>query len=290
MLGEAAGAVDWGRVVQRFDHPSARALALVGSHARGDPNAFSDIDLVRFTSSDSSSLPGAGTHLEGGRLVVMSDCPPEEVESWFSRPEQAVSRIPGLRSGRALRDGEDYFADLQARAAGFAWDATMQARADAFATEAMVGWVEEVHKGLAGLAGGTGSGRGGGPMGRLLDAEFGLSWGLNRLVLVQRGIPLAPPPDGGWSSDWFTQGEQAAGPESEWAGLRRVAFGVAGEADGPGALGSSRGTPPTLEQRVAAGLRFYVATAELLADAWRPTGAGLIAHAVALVRAVLPTR
>lgn len=282
--GDEAGSVDWPRMVRRFDHPAARALVLVGSHARGDPNAFSDVDLVRFTSSDAPSLPGAGVHLEGGHLVAVSDCPPDEVESWFARPELALSRIPGLRSGRALRDGGGHFAALRARAAAFAWDATMQARADAFATEAMVGWVEEVHKGLAGLSGAVGRG---GTTGRLLDAEFGLSWGLNRLVLVQRGVPLAPPPDGGWSRDWFAQGEQAAGSESEWARLRRLAFGVASAADVTGAPARA---PRTLEQRVAAGLRFYVATAELLADAWRPPGAGLIAHAVDLVRAALPTR
>jgi hypothetical protein len=38
---------------------------------------------------------------------------------------------------------------------------------------------------------------------------------------------------------------------------------------------------------VVAGLRFYVATAELLADVWRPPAAVLVDHAVRLVRDAL---
>jgi hypothetical protein len=127
----------------------------------------------------------------------------------------------------------------------------------------MVGWVEEVHKGLAGL--GTGD------TGRLLDAEFGLSWGLNRLVEVQRGVPLTEGHDG--SKDWFELAEQAIGPRTEWARLRRRVFGVT-DAD----------RPPALRERVSAGLWFYVATAELLAGVWTPQTAPLIDHAVGLVR------
>jgi len=236
---------------------------------------------VRLTASDTPDFPDHGSHLVEGRLVVVTDCPIAAAESWFERPDLALSRIPGLRSGRALRD-DGSFASLRARAESFAWDATLQARADAFANEAMVGWVEEVHKGLAGLRGATATLGSTGPIGRLLDAEFGLSWGLNRLVEVQRGLPLQPPPSGGrWSADWFARGEQAVGVDSEWAHLRRIAFGMgktAGAAEGP------TDAIPTLEHRVTAGLWFFVATAELLADVWQSPAEALINHASDLVR------
>jgi hypothetical protein len=125
--------------------------------------------------------------------------------------------------------------------------------------------VEEVHKGLAGLRAAD--------AGRLLDATYGLSWGLNRLVEVQKGVPLAGDVD--WSPDWFERAEQVVGPRSAWARLRRRAFGVAADA------------PPTLRERVVAGLRLCVATAELLADVWTPPGDELIAYAVRLVRGAL---
>jgi hypothetical protein len=253
---------EWHDLIQRFDLPEGRALVLMGSYARGDAGPFSDVDLVRFTAAKAPSLPGTGSHLLDGRLVVVSNVDPEEVETYFVRPELAVSRIPGLRESRALRDGDGYFATLQARADAFVWDAAMQARADAFASEKMVGWIEEVHKGLAGLLRGD--------VGRLLDAEFGLSWGLNRLVEVQRGVFH----QGG--DDWFARAERAVGPETEWVRLRRQAFGV-----------TSEGPPPTLHERVVAGLHLYVATAELLANAWTPQAAPLIAESIRLVREVL---
>ncbi|HEV2126111.1 MAG TPA: nucleotidyltransferase domain-containing protein [Chloroflexota bacterium] len=285
--------VDWDGLIQRFDRPEAHALVLMGSHARGDPNPFSDIDLVRFTTASAPSLPGSGSHLVAGHLVVVSDCPPSDVEKWFAQPELALGHIPGLRSGHPLRD-DGTFAALRERAEAFVWDDAMQARADAFASDSMVGWVEEVHKGLAGLwTGDTNN------TGRLLDAEFGLSWGLNRLVEVQRGVPLVPLPNGaGWSTDWFTRAEQVVGPSTEWVRLRRLVFGIpslgnADDLDAAALAGTSAGTGAAvghmlpLRERVRAGLRFYVATAELLADIWRPPAADLIDHTVHLVRETL---
>src|SRR3989442_2271142 len=131
MPGASDPAGDWPGLIARFDRPEALALVLVGSHARGAAGPFSDVDLVRFVPADAPSPAGGGSHLVDGRLVVVSDAPPDEVEAWFVRPELALSRIPGLREGRPLRDRDGFFAALQARARAFAWDAAMQARADA---------------------------------------------------------------------------------------------------------------------------------------------------------------
>jgi hypothetical protein len=268
--GQAPDAAErWQELVERFDLPEVRALVLMGSYARGDAGPFSDIDLVRFTAAPSargSSLPGTGSHLVDGWLVVVSDIDPEEVETYFVRPELAVSRIHGLRQGRPLRDPDGCFAGLQRRANAFVWDDAMQARANAFASDKMVGWIEEVHKGLTGLQRGD--------TGRLLDAEFGLSWGLNHLVAVQRGVLHA-------GGDWFAQVERAVGPETEWVRLRRQAFGVT--PDEPRDSANSHPPPPTLRARVIAGLRLYAVTAELLTDEWTPEAAPLISETARLV-------
>ncbi len=132
-------AVDWQDLIGRFDRPEALALVLSGSYARGDANPLSDVDLVRFTAETAPSLPGSGSHLLDDRLVVVTDVPAGEVESYFVQPELAVGRIPGLRQARPLRDRDGVFAALQARAHAFVWDAAMQARADAYASRAMVG-------------------------------------------------------------------------------------------------------------------------------------------------------
>lgn len=257
------------RFAQQFDGPGVRALVLQGSHARGDANPYSDVDILRLTDAAPPPVSGGGSHLVEGRLVVVTDAAPADVEAWFERPELAVGRIPGLRGGRALLDRDGTFAAVQARAQRFAWGGEMQRRANAFAASQMVGWVEHVHKGLAGLRTGD--------LSRLLDAEFGLSWGLNRLVGVQRGVPLADmhsaPPQG-----WFAEVERAVGEDTEWARLRRRAFGVPPHADDP---------TPSLRDRVVAGLWLYAATADLLGDAIDADAAILVRDAVRLIRAAL---
>jgi len=136
----------------------------------------------------------------------------------------------------------------------------------------MVGWVEEVHKALAGLRNGE--------IGRLLDGEFGLSWGLNRLVSTQRGVPLVPLPDGvAWSPDWFEHAEQVIRRETEWARLRRRAYGIG--------MGGPAESAAPLRERVVAGLWLYVATAELLAGVWHTPQIELIDHTVHLIRDTL---
>jgi hypothetical protein len=220
--GVGMGTEELARLAQRFDRPEVLALVLLGSHARGDPNSYSDVDLLRLAAAGAPELSDSGSHLMEVRLVVVADAVPREVESWFEQPELALTNIPGLRGGRALRDRGGSFADLQARARRFVWDAPMQAKADRYASRALVGWVDEVHKALAGLCGGDPS--------KLLDAEFGLSWGLNRVVQVQRGVPLIGPSSA--PAGWFDAVEQAVGPDGAWARTRRMAFGVELRPDG----------------------------------------------------------
>ena len=139
----------------------------------------------------------------------------------------------------------------------------MQTRADVWASEQMVGWIEEAHKGLEGLRRDD--------IGRLLNARFGLSWGLNRVVQVQRGVLFAA------DNAFFAATEQAVGTESEWARMRRTVFGIA----------KPDGNPPTLREQVEAGLRLYVVTAEMVADALCPEDAPLVNQTVARIRRVL---
>lgn len=135
----------------------------------------------------------------------------------------------------------------------------MQARANVYASQQMVGWIEEVHKGLEGLRRAD--------VGRLLNARFGLSWGLSRVVQVQRGLLLSG------DNAFFEAVEAAVGLDTEWTRLRRAAFG----------LESGLNPPPPLRDQVVAGLCLYVATAALLAEALQPADAPLIEQTAALV-------
>lgn len=239
---------DFNALIQQFDLPEVGALVLMGSFARGNPGPFSDVDLVRFTSEEMAELPGNGTHLINGRLVVVSQVTPTQVETGFSNPAVAVETIAGLRTGIPLIDKNDTFSTIQKRAHAFQWDADMQAKANTWASQQMVGWSEEAHKGLEGL-------RRGDP-GRLLHAQFGCSWGLTRVMCVQRGVLLTG------DNMLVAQVTEAVGRASEWAQLCQQAFGLGGKF--------------TLEECVRAGLRLYVETAVLLQNTFRPEDAPLI--------------
>jgi len=245
---------------QRFLVPGVQAMALMGSFARGKAGRFSDVDVVRFWGNAAASpFPLAGSHLVAGRLVVVSDVTPEQVTRWFTEPDEAVNSIAGVRSARVLWDPDGVLAAIQARALAFVWDEGMQAKANHWASEQMVGLIEEVHKGLTGLQRGD--------MGRLLNARFGLSWLLNRVMAVAKGVLL--PGDNGFWADVAA----AVGPDSPWVQWRSRAFGV----NGPD------GVPPSLRQQVEAGLQLYTLTAELIAPALQPDDQPLVQATVRLI-------
>ena len=124
----------------------------------------------------------------------------------------------------------------------------MQTKANAWASQQMVGWIEEVHKGLEGLHRGD--------PGRLLQAQFGCSWGLTKVMCVQRGILLTG------DNSLVSQVTHAVGAESDWSRLCQQAFGLGGAY--------------SLEECVRAGLQLYVATAVLLQNTLRPEDIPLI--------------
>lgn len=253
-------------LAQRFDHPSVQAIALLGSHARGDAGPFSDVDLLRLLAAGAPELPDNGTHLVDGQLVNVSSATAADMASWFDRPEQAVTHIAGLRVARALLDRGGALGVLQARAHAFVWDATMQAHADRWASRQLVGWAEEAHKGLEGLRRGD--------VGRLLNARHGCSWGLNHVMQVQRGVLVS-----GDNAVYDEVGAAMAG-QPEWLRLRRLAFG----------LEDAAGVVPTLAEQVRAGLRLYVLTAELLDAALQPDDRPIIVLTVTHIREALDGR
>ena len=252
--------LDFKALAAQFDHLSIKAVVLMGSHARGTAGPFSDVDLVRFTQDDETILPGLGSHLINGRLVVVSDVTPTQLEAAFTKPEVAVESIQGLRSGRALLDPDHFFSALQQRAHAFQWDDKMQAKANRWASRQMVGWIEEVHKGLEGLRQDD--------TGRLLSARFGCSWGLTRVICVQRGLLLSG------DNALFEEVITAVGYDSEWSHLCRTVF-------------AARPEPTTLQQQVTAGIQLYNLTAAMLAEILLPEDQPLISATTALINHAL---
>lgn len=250
---------DFDALVSRFCAPDVVALVLMGSYARGDAGRYSDVDLGRFLAEDSGPGP-AETYFLDGHFVVVSDVGPAQVEKWFHEPKQASDTIAGLRVARPLWDPDGVYAAIQARAESFIWDAHMQARADAWASGQMVGWIEEAQKGLAGLKSGH--------EGRLLNARFGLTWGMVNLLRVQRGLLIAG------DNETYPAVVREVGPESRWAALSRQAYGMDGDR--------------SLAGQVTAGLRLYALTAELLATILKPDDKVMVDEVVRRIKDALP--
>ncbi len=256
------------------------AFVLVGSYARGDAGPFSDIDVVRFVNDDEQSgesLSYLIDRAENGQaadtpeerrpsriLVVLSTATPSQVESWFNEPGLAVNHVAMLRDGHALWDPQRAFAAIQKRAYGFQWTSALRKKANRLAGHELVGWIEEVHKGLEGLRRDD--------TGRLLNARFGLSWGLLRAVRVQRGLLSVS------DNTFLSDAIDSVGTESKWAQLLISSFGVA--------QGNSE-MRPSLHETVRAGLLLYCETFELLREAIAPDHFPLIEETVSLIRSQL---
>lgn len=246
------------QMASSFLVPGVKAIALMGSCARGDAGAFSDVDLVRFTAGE-DAIAGSGTHLIDGRFVVVSDVTPSAVGACFTDPEMATTYMMGLRTALSLWDPDRYFAGIQERAECFLWDDVMQDKANIYAGTEMVGWIEEAQKGLEGLRRGD--------EGRMLNAKHGLTWGLTRVVRVYKGILI--------SSDnaSYTQVTQNLGVDSRWTMLSRKAFGLEPDL--------------SLTEQVRAGLELYLLTYEMIEDGLHPDDQRMISEAVSRIRAEL---
>lgn len=210
-------------------------------------------------SDDARDSADSGSYLIDGRLVVVSDIGPSHVESWFAQPDQALIYIPGVRIAQPLIDRDGVFATLQQRARSFVWDTAMQERANAWASEQMVGWIEEAHKGLEGLRRDD--------VGRMLSARHGLSWGLQRVMQTQRGVLLTSGDNSFWAETAATPGI-----DGDWLRLREEVFGV---------------VAVSLREQIIAGLRLYVLTAAMLENTIQPQHAPLITATVQNITAVL---
>jgi hypothetical protein len=224
-------------IARRFYDPSMLGMALMGSRARGEAQAFSDVDLVCLTTKETAPEPD--THYVDGQLVVVSYVTLEQAERWFVEPRQIVEVISNLRQAHILIDEQGVYATLQHRAEQFQWTDAHQAKANAYVSNELVGLIEEVHKGLNCLASFH--------AGRFINATHGLAWGLTYIVLVYHGV-LA-----GGDNTLITSAQQAVGYDSEWSRLHRIVYGLV----------PSTEVQPTRDDQLRASLRLYQLTYEM---------------------------
>jgi hypothetical protein len=133
------------RIADELAEDGARAVVLVGSHARSAATPESDVDLVAIGSG-----PGYQLSVREGRLISLSWRTAEEQREQFRSPRSAVTEIPGWRSAVIIKDSAGIAAALQREAVAWTWDQVAAAAREWVAAE-LTGYAEEVHKLVAAL-------------------------------------------------------------------------------------------------------------------------------------------
>ena len=252
-------------LARRFDEPDVEAIALTGSHARGDATPHSDTDLLRFTSTEPpSERERYRLWLVDDRLVSVTTTTIAAKRAELARPEAAMWAVSGLRQARILADREGRLAALIADANAFTWTPALRSAAADYASATLGGLSEEVHKLLGAAARGDES--------AMLYAALGLQQGLTRAALVARGVMLSS------ENAYFAEALRLGGSSSRWERLLRLVVGF----DAP------RPDVAPARARGVAALWLYVEAASLLADTLTAADATLVAEAVARIRGTLP--
>lgn len=121
------------------------AIALLGSHARGDAHATSDVDIV---------VIGRGPEYElrqrGGLLLSISWSTKLACVRAIRDPALAGMYVPGWREAVIIEDPQGIAAGLQRRATAFRWEAIAVA-CDTWVADQVTGYAEEVHKLIAAM-------------------------------------------------------------------------------------------------------------------------------------------
>ncbi|MBK9603734.1 MAG: nucleotidyltransferase domain-containing protein [Anaerolineales bacterium] len=204
-------------LITRLTQSGVLGLALVGSYARGQNTAHSDVDVDIFVESLSREANYILRNMDG-HLVSLKYLTIEQERTSLTHPEKAIWAVPGLRQMVILTDDTGSIAGLKQAAQDFNWQ-KIQPAADEYASEELMGCAEEVHKIVGGLKANDES--------KVLYAVWGLFSGLANAVTVQRGMLMES------ENRYFDVIQQTIGIDHPWTKSFRLALGADIIADAP---------------------------------------------------------
>ena len=241
-------------IVAELDDGDTVGLALTGSYARGDASDYSDVDVIRFV----RDMPAEETdryrlEIRDHKLLSVSTTTVAEKREELTWPEKAIWAVPGLRQACVLLDSEGSLAKLKREADAFTWD-RLGGAADKYVSDCVMGYAEEAHKVLTGLASGRES--------TIMYGTLGLVFGLARAVAVMHRVLVES------DNSYFDQVQDAVGRCSAWTRGFRQAAGL---------------DPGTVNERGIAGLQMYRETAALASRVLRSEHAGVVDNALEII-------
>ena len=208
--------------------PRAHAVVLVGSLARGDADAYSDVDLKCFVHGPEKPRDWFGRR--GGRLVTVFSGPVQERLDELGDPRSALWAVPTWRNMRVLLDREGEAERLRQAALAFDWE---QLDPDGYAAHGLVYLGEWALKLVGALVAGDAE-RAVGPTWELAN-ELAVAMAVHRRLHVESERAFLP--------------AVRAVADPDWSRLHRVASGV---------------EPGDWRMRGVAALGLYWQTAQLL--------------------------
>jgi nucleotidyltransferase-like protein len=128
------------RVVAALVDRGAEAVVLVGSRARGDASAHSDVDLAAIGDGPQYRL-----EIDEGLLVSVGWAPEDEQRRRLYDPSWLGTHVPGWRQAVVLHDPEGLAAEIKHEAVGWDWS-QVRTQCDAWVAAWVVGLAEEAHR------------------------------------------------------------------------------------------------------------------------------------------------
>ena len=244
-------------LVTRLDNENTIGITLGGSFARGEGGHFSDVDLRQYVRTE-PAVDSDFMNFEDDILVSVCLLTLEDEAANLRYPQKAIWAIPGLRQARILLDKDGSIASLIEAAGNVNWH-DLQPAANDYASYELCGLVEEVYKILDGLEKDSES--------KTANATWGLSIGLAKVLLVQRGVFIPT------ENAFFDLAQSTAGKASNWSKRFRLVIGL----DGP-----PLGEAPYYCRGVA-GLRLYQETVVLMQSILRPDDAAVIHRTLEII-------
>jgi predicted nucleotidyltransferase len=239
-------------LVAELDGENVTGIGITGSHARGTPTPFSDVNVLRFVQDAPAPEEAYRLFQRQDHLISLKTTTIAAKRAELTRPEDLIWAVPGIRQMRVLLDKRGELARLKRDVDPFNWR-LFQPAADAYASRELLGFAEEAHKVMSGLFLNDEP--------AMLYATYGLVLGLARIMAVQRGLFIES------ENRYFEQVANLFEPGADWPRCFRSAAGLDN---------SLNGQPLTVTMRAFFALNLYLLTARELHAIILPEHQGVI--------------